>query len=199
MSYPDTKETWERAETNQIIPKEHPNGIWDFLERLQDVLGLSIKKGYGSVSLLLDYLKTEADKVVNKLDKTNPVAIDTLNIKDNGATLRLQKDDNSTPFQMGIQAPGNDIQISLDSGSILRIAEGFNKFIEFDTNQDKILTSRLMECEGNVTFKNEVKLTNNKDLENDSAGYGIILKTPDGTNRYKITIDNSGNLVTTLI
>ena len=30
------------------------------------------------------------------------------------------------------------------------------------------------------------------------AGQGVTLMTPDGTKRYKITIDNSGNLVTTL-
>ncbi|MPR31952.1 hypothetical protein [Salmonirosea aquatica] len=34
--------------------------------------------------------------------------------------------------------------------------------------------------------------------EHTTAGAGIILKTPDGTKRYKITIDNSGNLITTL-
>ena len=36
-------------------------------------------------------------------------------------------------------------------------------------------------------------------IENTVAGGSIILKTPDGTKRYQITIDNSGNLITTLL
>ena len=30
-------------------------------------------------------------------------------------------------------------------------------------------------------------------------GAGIVLKSPDGTKKVKISIDNSGNLITTLI
>ena len=35
------------------------------------------------------------------------------------------------------------------------------------------------------------------DFETTTASKGLILKTPDGSNRYRITVDNSGNLVTT--
>ena len=37
------------------------------------------------------------------------------------------------------------------------------------------------------------------DIEIGEIGKGIIMKTPDGTKRYRITIDNNGALITTLI
>jgi hypothetical protein len=37
------------------------------------------------------------------------------------------------------------------------------------------------------------------EYENKLAGRGIILKTPDGTKRYKISIDNNGQIITTLL
>lgn len=38
-----------------------------------------------------------------------------------------------------------------------------------------------------------------KALETCVAGEGVIMTTPDGTAQYKITVDNSGNLVSTLV
>lgn len=37
------------------------------------------------------------------------------------------------------------------------------------------------------------------DIEFSSIGNGPIVRTPDGTKKYRITVDNSGNLVTTLV
>jgi len=43
------------------------------------------------------------------------------------------------------------------------------------------------------------KLYVRADLESPRAGYGIILKSPDGTKRARLTIDNTGALITTII
>jgi hypothetical protein len=42
-------------------------------------------------------------------------------------------------------------------------------------------------------------LTSSVDLETTVGGKGIVMKTPDGTKRYRVRIDNSGSLVTELI
>jgi hypothetical protein len=44
---------------------------------------------------------------------------------------------------------------------------------------------------GNATVTGDVRITNATD--------GILMKTPDGLNTYRITIDNSGNIVTTAL
>lgn len=44
---------------------------------------------------------------------------------------------------------------------------------------------------GNLKIGNE--------LENEKPGKGIIIKTPDGTKRYRIAVDNSGNVTSTLV
>jgi hypothetical protein len=41
------------------------------------------------------------------------------------------------------------------------------------------------------------KVATNGDFETLDAGDGLILKTPDGTKRYKITINNSGQIIAT--
>lgn len=69
MSYPDNKETWNRVETDDLIPPEHKNNISIFLEQLQDTLGLGLKLGFQTLKLLLDYLKSKADIVDDKVNK----------------------------------------------------------------------------------------------------------------------------------
>jgi len=69
MAFPNDKETWEDVETDDLIVKEHPNGIWDFLERLQDTLGINFLGGFGSLKLRLDDLKNiVTTKKVKALD-----------------------------------------------------------------------------------------------------------------------------------
>lgn len=74
MVFPADKETWEDVETDDLIVKEHPNGIWDFLERLQDTLGINFLGGFGSLKLRLDDLK-------NILTTKKVKAIDTAGLK----------------------------------------------------------------------------------------------------------------------
>jgi len=52
---------------------------------------------------------------------------------------------------------------------------------------------------GNNVIGAKVDTVSVKELETQTAGGGVILTTPDGTAQYKLTIDNAGNLVTTVI
>lgn len=54
----------------------------------------------------------------------------------------------------------------------------------------------------NVAIGNDTpteKLEVNGNIKINNNGLGLILKTPDGTKDYKITIDNSGNIISTLV
>lgn len=52
---------------------------------------------------------------------------------------------------------------------------------------------------GNNVIGAKVDTVSVKELETQTPGGGVILTTPDGNAQYKLTIDNSGNLVTTII
>ncbi|WP_299119589.1 hypothetical protein [uncultured Tenacibaculum sp.] len=43
------------------------------------------------------------------------------------------------------------------------------------------------------------EVTTAKDYKSTGSGYGVILKTPDGSKDFRISIDNSGNVVTTQV
>lgn len=62
--------------------------------------------------------------------------------------------------------------------------------------------SELQLCTGTIgNFRDLAvrNLTASGDIEASTATKGLILKTPDGTKRYRITVDNAGALVSTLI
>ncbi|CAM1350097.1 hypothetical protein [Tenacibaculum halocynthiae] len=47
--------------------------------------------------------------------------------------------------------------------------------------------------------ENIMEVTTTGDYISTNAGKGVILKTPDGTKNYKISIDNTGNIITTKV
>jgi hypothetical protein len=52
-----------------------------------------------------------------------------------------------------------------------------------------------------AVFSNEggLSVKGNDDLVTEQPNRGLVVKTPDGTKRYRISVDNSGNLTTTLV
>ena len=50
-----------------------------------------------------------------------------------------------------------------------------------------------------ATYTDANLVVNTKDIEVEEAGKGLILLTPDGTQRYRISINNSGTLISTPI
>lgn len=60
-------------------------------------------------------------------------------------------------------------------------------------------SSRLSICKMDGTSTETAAIYADGTFESKVAGNGLILKTPDGTKRYKITINNSGAVISTLV
>lgn len=178
MAYPDDKETWAVRETDDLIPASDHNDWATFLEALQDTLGLGIKLGYDSVKLLLDYLKGKADIVDDKVDKAGDTMTDNLTLKKDGIQFALQNADESDFLGIILETWGVNIATNLNRYSF-RGHDGADFFNIMQIYGDRI------ESEFDIEIMDKTK--------------GIIMTTPDETKRYRITIDNSGNLVTTQV
>jgi len=165
MSYPTDKETWERVDTNDIIVKGDKNNWAIFLEALQDTLGLGIKLGYGTVKLLLDYLKGEADKVTNKLDKRGITESDymTGNLemrKDNGEIVLCDTDGTKRLGMLKTAAPAW-VRLRAYSDNVLTIEKGDGTpFMIFD------FAGGYMDIAENIFFYNNVDFVGDADIKN---------------------------------
>jgi hypothetical protein len=70
--------------------------------------------------------------------------------------------------------------------------DGSSEASEYNNIEKKFSAMDIAPASQKITY------TNN-DIEITDKTKGIIMTTPDGTKRYRITIDNSGNLITTLL
>lgn len=93
MAYPDTKETFRRVENQDlpdvdgdIVDEDDHNLPVDFLERLQDVLGLDILGGFGSVKLRLDDLTTKTGNILSITPTINCLGSTTIIYEGNNNT-----------------------------------------------------------------------------------------------------------------
>lgn len=198
MGYPDNKETWERVETDELIVKEHKNNWSIFLEGLQDTLGLGIKLGYGTVKLLLDYLKSKADLVDGKVAKAGDTMTGdlTLDKSDVVSPKVIFKTTGFPAGQTGIFAE-DDSQLTIKGAEVVRMFSGAIHVFGFEP--DVVYCLKKMSMQGQEIV--EVKY-----IDIDEAGYidmatvgsYIKMQTPDGTKNYNISIDNAGNVITTL-
>ena len=103
-------------------------------------------------------------------------------------TIRIQDTTNDRHLQLFHD--NNDSYIRASSSSKLRLqTDGANDRVLIDTNGNVGIGTT------NPVSKLEV---DGGDIEVDDIGSGLILKSPNGT-RYRVTVDNSGNLVKTAI
>lgn len=76
MSYPDDKETFPRRSTNDIIPADDHNDPVDFLERLQDVLGLNIEGASADLDARIDVIESFISALKIYEDRGDPADFD---------------------------------------------------------------------------------------------------------------------------
>jgi hypothetical protein len=145
---------------------------------------------YGNNSLLLTAPNIS---LINGYSTGNPGSIVTLNTTNSASagtssflTLNTNVNQSGTANYKGIWA--TIYEQSLGSGEKILLDLGTNSA----ANGSGTHTSK-------YKVDNTGKSTQTGAAELTTAGEGVILKTPDGTKRYKITIDNSGNLITTLL
>lgn len=188
MTYPDNKETWTPkvdrdlsvGERGSIVDKTWFNNWQDFLERLQDTLGLGIKMGYGSLKLFLDYVNTQIGAIAGKVAKAGDTMTGTLVVKMDGDHIDIQRSNGDTILK--IHTVGVLCNFKVNNGGYLLI-EAIDGTDIAQFSKDEIFLKRHTEC-------------NYQDLYVTSAGYGLVVKTPNGSTEYRIRVDNDGNIVT---
>lgn len=115
-----------------------------------------------------------------------------------GGNLVLLPDANKTSYFNGIvgiktTAPNKQLEINSADGNCLRLtyndANGSaTYYADFNVSAAGLLT--INASGGIINTANDIEITD--------ATKGIILKSPDGS-RWRVTVDNSGNLITTSI
>lgn len=92
----------------------------------------------------------------------------------------------------------NQMRFSNDRGiEGLTVAAAIRSLIKMNTSDQAELGSSTNKTI--VRSSANVELTDNFDYETTGAGKGIVVKTPDGTKRYRIAVDNAGAVTTTLL
>lgn len=215
--YPDDKEEWLRVNTDEIITKTHKNEISDFLERLQDIFGLGIKMGYGSVKLFFDFLVNKYTQYVLKAGDTMSGDLDMddsfLKFKADKVKIKYQADH----FGLRLLSSHDRVYISSDEamyiGANTGVAGGgtWVPFIKFNADGSMWIMpddAKEVRVGGNVLegrADNVVDLGTNTvrfkeahvigDIEIYSTSKGIILHS--ATKKWRVNINDTGTLVTT--
>jgi len=130
-------------------------------------------------------------EVVNDVDNSTNTATDV------NAGILIHNGDSSGTAVLKLRGSGGDSGAVVFGGGIGAASDKFH--IISRHNQTKRFT---VQANGNVgvgasspTSKLTVAVG---DIETSGVGYGLILKSPNGT-RYRVTVDNSGNLSTTAV
>lgn len=229
MAYPDNKETFPRREIDDIIPPEDHNDPVDFLERVQEVLGIA-----GDFMTVNGKVESSGYMIINRPDSNIFALIGKYNgadrftlgndVNDNvtlnahagnlifkesdaeavrikGGNLGIQTNDPSHRLQVNgtarvesviylenIRARGTGgIKLEEKGGSnIVTLLDNKNVGINEETPTEKLHVN------GNIKV-------DTGEIETTAVSKGLIVKTPDGTKRYRIRVDNAGNIVTELV
>jgi len=246
MVFPADKETWRRVEgkdlplskLGDVIEDTDHNDYADFLERLQDVLGLTILSGFGSVKLRLADIDTKigdagdflADGSVpmtgdlnldgNDIDNAGKIGVGksspgvALDCTGSGADTSLKLQNTGTvgtekcelifnPTKYGVTAR---IRVSNADLQFLFEIQGEREMYFKTNSSNKIVityTGQLKFYEGihfisNYVFSSPF-FSLQSDMELKQNGKGFICKSPDGTKKARIGIDNAGNLLVTAL
>ena len=203
MAYPDDKETFRRV-VNQDLPAEPGNVVdendqnlpADFLERLQDTLGYGIKMGYATVKAFFDYVVSQIALIAGKANKTGDTFSGNVHLNNEGAiSPRLYLQESGYPNKEYIYSENGAIKIYFRERLECRSTEDIpSKFYlsrdALELNVKITLWNNEIEKAGNIT------LGTTFDFINTGLGRGIIVKTPDGTKSFRISVDNAGNVIT---
>ena len=225
MSFPVDKETWRRVigknlsigQVGDNVTTDDHNLIADFLERLEDILGINFIEGYTDLKAKLQYILDQVALAGDfKADGSVPMTGDLdMNYKE---IVRCGKLEIASPFEqvyMYIQQTE-----SQPSGKAWLLIEGNYGNVDFliecdcstqetklgsvnDHSVNLIVNSvpyiKLDKSDDTIKFLKEILINGSYDMTFDTSLKGVIVKTPDGTKSYRLGVDNSGNVISTLI
>lgn len=206
MAYPDDKETFRRV-VNQELPaipgdtvdEDDQNLPASFLERLQDTLGYGIKMGYASMKAFFDYVVSQITLIAGKVNKAGDTMTGDLILeKPLGQFAYLKFLITGYAIKCYFKADLNNITTyyyanctffsSLSNDQILHLkSEEVHIYKLLNMNGEEIIG-----CNKITTYDID-GFTNAK-----KAG-GMLVRTPDDTKNYRISVDNAGNVISTLV
>lgn len=206
MAYPDNKETFRRV-INQELPdipgdtvdENDQNLPANFLERLQDTFGYNIKMGYTTVKEFFDWLLAQISTITNKVDKAG----DTMT-----GNLTLNNSTTASPILYTLTTAGPSMNIKGYFGGI--IITGKDR-VEIQTSDNGLIM--IIGLNNELQTLKKINMTNNEiydvskitirsagtDYINLAPAKGLVVKTPDGTKDFRISVDNAGNIISTFL
>lgn len=206
MAYPDDKETFRRV-VNQELPdipgdvldENDQNLPADFLERLQDTLGYGIKMGYATVKAFFDYVVSQITLIAGKVNKAGDTMTGNLTLEGpTGTPTKLEFLETGKPIRCFIHGTQFAFRFefyttalfysSLKSGSVMLLK-----------NSEILIYTPLNINSQDITGVKNITCALDEGFINTKKGKGIVVKTPDGTKNYRISVDNAGNVISTLI
>jgi len=228
MSFPDDKETFPRREdknlaegkTGDKITAADHNDTVEFLELLEDVLGIDFNSTFNSHKLRHDDIDTQISGAgdfkkdgsvpmtgnldVGGNDLENTKKIEAKSTVENVDIIADSQNDNA-PTE---QARGRVIVKSSVTGiegifeatreyGDIRIRASENKDLSLCHQNDQFIV--LNGADNKITIYKPITYAGNGDIYFYHSGKGLQLTTPDGNHIYRVRIDNSGNVVTDLI
>ena len=228
MSFPDDKETFERVVGKNLaegvkgdkIPATGWNAIRDFIERLEDLLGLDFNGIFVSHKLRHDDIDEKISTVGDfKADGTIPMTGD-LDLGQNAVknTEGIEIKSSNEVVELIVDSTNNNAPIEFATGRIYLLASAYNikgiieatkvygdfriktigsTDIVIAPNEDQHIVCS--PADQKITLYKKTVYAPNSDFEIFTAGRGLLVTTPDGNHTYRISVDNSGNVISTLI
>jgi len=210
MAYPSSIDGFRTVVEDDKLLVGDQNNMGDALTIVEETLGTNPQGSESNVKDRLVAIEVNSDAVPDKLDKAGGSMTGTLTMTTDGATASKE-----IRFDTDTDINKNKIFVT---GSRLQLDTNFGVKIRDGAVTGAIIDSSGIDTDGNVESKGtiigntinarttpEVSLLAGLSMSGLSeyihtiAGKGLVLKTPDGTKNYRISIDNSGNVITTLI
>ncbi len=199
MAYPNDIDSFPVRVADDTIPVADYDNQNDSIIAIETELGTLPKGGAASVKARLDTMQTSIDEIPNKVDISGDTMTGNLTL-DNSTTSspRVILKNNSAGTDNFVYSAGNSLKLT--GRQSVHIGNGSNDDALSVGADGKIYTEGSLVCLSTADFRENVSITvAAKDYINTGVGRGLIVKTPDGTKSYRISVDNSGNIISTLI
>jgi len=210
MAYPSDIDSFRTVVEDDKLLIGDQNNMGDSLVLVEETLGTNPQGSESNVKDRLVAIEVNSDAVPDKLNKAGDSMSGTLTMITAGATASQE-----IRFDTDTDVNKNKIFVT---GSRLQLDTNFGVKIRDGAVTGAIIDSSGIDTDGNVESKGTVitntmnarttpeiavlsgiSMAGTSDYIHTIASKGLILKTPDGTKNYRISLDNSGNVITTLI
>ena len=189
--YPANKTTFPVRATDDLIPASDFNTQADLLEEIQDALGYGAT--YITVASFIIPADTETHDLGNTTKRWLKVWCKNIEI----ANIKIDKSGDDSIIDGGV-AGTNQVVFKMDTQSRGSIDQ-FGWTFKDDQSTTILLLQRGSIELGNNSAGIEIKGEIVADITFFNVLKGPVVKTPDGTKKYRLGVDNAGNVISTLV